>query len=240
MDVVVQKCIEKKNQDIEYIYTKCLVNNTSYRKGHRQSVYLANRFAKDFYNEGYIIGNNCNKWNEKPEKFAGALVGRPENTNDYAKIFINGRPTMVADNLSDEDFKSLYPSIDLENNIAPNTLIGAIKIPEQVYERENFYNNDKYNRAGEFMENFVTDNMLEFCSRYFKLARYKEFILEDMLEYYEKYYDLNQLRVPYNYGIYFTDNRSPINFNYSKKAIRFFPESLDYSKFTDKIRKEVG
>ena len=47
MDVIVQKCIEKSTQDCEYIFTKCLVNNTVYPKGHRQSIYLANRFAKD-------------------------------------------------------------------------------------------------------------------------------------------------------------------------------------------------
>ena len=70
-DVIVQKCIEQKTQDLEYIFSKCLVNNTSYKKGHRQTVYLANRMAKEFDNMGYIIGNNVNKWNEKPDKFLG-------------------------------------------------------------------------------------------------------------------------------------------------------------------------
>ena len=70
-DVIVQKCIEQKTQDLEYIFSKCLVNNTSYKKGHRQTVYLANRMAKEFDNMGEIIGNNVNKWNEKPDKFLG-------------------------------------------------------------------------------------------------------------------------------------------------------------------------
>ena len=30
MDTVVQKCIETQTQDLEYIFTKCLVNNTIY------------------------------------------------------------------------------------------------------------------------------------------------------------------------------------------------------------------
>ena len=243
MDVVNQRCIEKKNQDIEYIFTKCLVNNTSYRKGHRQSVYLANRFAKDFYEDGYIIGNNVNRWNEKPEKYAGALVGRPENTNNYSKIFINGRPTMVANNMIDEDFKALYPNITLENNIAPNTLLAAIKIPEKVYDRENFYNNEKYNRAGEYIENLVTDNVIEFSHRYLKLAGFKEFVHGDMLEYYEKYLTTNQLTMRYNYGIYITDQTqfNAIKFyNSNRNAIKFYPDSLDYTPYIDKIRKEVG
>ena len=80
-------------------------------------------------------------------------------------------------------YKSLYPSIDLENNIAPNTQLGRIIIPDKVYKNENAYNNDKYERGGEFIENFVTDNIIEFCSRWLHLADFVEF-LEDMNEYY--------------------------------------------------------
>lgn len=90
MDVVVQKCIEIKANDLEYIFSKAIVNNTVYRKVHRQTVYLINRMASDWYKLGYIIGNNCNRWNPEPPKFLGALVGDPRNTNDYSKIKING------------------------------------------------------------------------------------------------------------------------------------------------------
>src|SRR5574344_46707 len=187
MDVIVQKCIEQKTQDMEYIFAKCIVNNTSYRKGHRQTVYLINRMAKEWDKMGYIIGNNKNKWNPKPDKFAGAMVGDPDKVNDYSKVKVNGIPIMVIDNLQDNDYKSLYPSIDIENNIAPNTQVGKINIPEQVYDHENFYLNDKYERGGEFIENMVTDNPVEFCHRWFHLAGVMEF-LEDMLEYQKKYY----------------------------------------------------
>lgn len=128
MDVVVQKCIEKKTQDLEYLFSKCIVNNTSYHKGHRQTVYLINRMANEWYKMGYVIGNNCNRWNEKPPKFLGALVGDPLKTNDYSKLRINGRAIWVCDNLQDFDYKSLYPSILLEFNIAPNTQEGKIEI----------------------------------------------------------------------------------------------------------------
>ena len=102
-DVVVQKCIELKSQDLEYIFLKCLVNNTSYKKGHRQTVYLINRMTKEFDEMGFIIGNNINKWNEKPDKFSGALVGDPLHTDDYAKMKINGVPIMVCELLQDYD-----------------------------------------------------------------------------------------------------------------------------------------
>ena len=186
MDTTVQKCIEHQTQDLEYIFAKCVNNNTVYQKGHRQTVYLINRLAADFYKMGYIIGNNCNKWNEKPPKFLGALVGKPLNTNDYSKLKIDGRPIWICDNLIDFDFKSLYPSLMLEFNIAPNTQIGRITINEKVYGNENAYSieDEKYSRGGEFVDNMITDNHIEFCKRWYHLAGFKEF-LSDIKEYYK-------------------------------------------------------
>ena len=83
-------------------------------------------------------------------------------------------------------YRSLYPSVTLEFNIAPNTQIGKIVIDEKVYENENMYNveKEKYSRGGEFIENMVTDNEIEFCKRWFHLAGFNE-LLEDANEYFE-------------------------------------------------------
>ena len=72
-----------------------------------------------------------------------------------------------------------------EFNIAPNTQIGKIIIPEQVYDDENAYHTDpdRYSRGGEFIENMVTDNYVEFCHRWFKLAGFEE-MLDDIDEYF--------------------------------------------------------
>lgn len=185
-DVIVQKCIEFKCRDLEHVFGKALMNNTSYKKVHRQTVYLANRFSKEFDKLGYVIGNNTNTWNEKPEKFLGALVNDPMHTNSYAKNKINGIPVMICSNLVDFDYKSLYPSIIIEFNIAPNTQIGRIDIPDKVYDNENVYMNEKYSRGGEFIENLVTDNTIEFCKRWLHLAGFNE-LLEDIKEFNEKY-----------------------------------------------------
>lgn len=74
-----------------------------------------------------------------------------------------------------------------EYNIAPNTQIGKIVIDDKVYNNENYYHieEEKYSRGGEFIENMVTDNMLEFCSRWFHLGNISE-VLFDMDEYYQK------------------------------------------------------
>ena len=131
IDVISAKCIETSTQDLEYIFTKCIDNCTTYAKGHRQTVYLINRMGKEWYNmpEKYIIGNNVNKNNPKPEKFQGALVENPLDTSDLLKQKTKyGSPLNIADNGVDFDFKALYPSLIAENNIAPNTQIGRIDI----------------------------------------------------------------------------------------------------------------
>ena len=84
---------------------------------------------------------------------------------------------------SEDTYKSLYPNIDLEHNIAPNTLIGRLIISEKVYKYENALNNPKYQRSGEFIENMVCQNYIVFCHRWFHLANFME-MLEDMQEYF--------------------------------------------------------
>ena len=104
MDVIVQKCIEKSTNDADYTFTKCLMNNTVYQKCHRQSIYLANRFLKEFYDMGYILGNNRNTGNEKPATtYPGAMVGDPTHNSVHAFIWVNGIPTLLASNLIDFD-----------------------------------------------------------------------------------------------------------------------------------------
>lgn len=75
-----------------------------------------------------------------------------------------------------------------EFNIAPNTQVGRIEIPQPIYENENAYNipAEKYSRGGEFIENMVTDNFIEFCARWFHLADFEE-ILHDIDEFYLRY-----------------------------------------------------
>lgn len=182
MDTLVQYCIEYVVNDIDFIFNKCLMNNTRYSKGHRQTVYLTNRGIKDFYNDGFIMGNNINRNNSKPPKFPGALIGDPLNNNAYAKLKINGVPINILANLIDFDYKSLYPSIMREFNIAPNTQIGKIEIEQKVHDKENLFEYDKYCRGGQFLEDLQCGCWLEFCSRWFHLATYSEFI-EDMKEY---------------------------------------------------------
>lgn len=103
IDVVDQKCIENKAQDLEYLFAKCIKNCTTYAKGHRQTVYLINRMTSEWDKIGLIIGNNTNKWNEKPDKYQGALVEDPRTVSEYPKIKIFGVPILLCDNANDFD-----------------------------------------------------------------------------------------------------------------------------------------
>lgn len=184
MDTIVQKCIEAKTGDVDYISSKCLINNTRYQKGHRQTVYLVNRARKEFYKEGFILGNNTNRFNPKPTvKFPGAFVANMRRILPDPKVKINGYPLNIVDNCNDFDFKSLYPSIMRYLNIAHNTQIGRIILERQIFANENRFNDDRWNRSIEFIENFQTHVWLEFGYRWLGLADYST-LYDDVMDYF--------------------------------------------------------
>lgn len=196
MDTIVQKCIEEKEADVDYIYMKCLTNNTRYDKGHRQTVYLTNRATKHFWEEGFVIGNNLNR-NAESLKFEGALVGDPTHNSDYSKVRLYNQVLNIAMNLLDFDYKSLYPSCALQDNMSPNTIIAKIEIDNPVFEKENPFNypvewsdmkdadlKHIYVRGGNFMNDIISENIIETCSRWFHYASFMEW-LEDFKYYFE-------------------------------------------------------
>ena len=200
MDTIAQKCIEVTVEDVDYIFATCVTNDTRYSKGHRQTVYLTNRARKFFYDMGYILGNNCNTGEKTP--FPGAMVGDPTHNSDYAKKRSSfGEIFNIVDNSDDFDFKALYPSIDREHNLAPNTIIGKILIDNKVHKYENPYHNEDYDRGGQFIEDLVTGNSLEFGKRWFNFAGFRE-MLEDIDEYYQMNIPIINNRVYDDRGFY--------------------------------------
>ena len=105
IDTIAQYCTEYVVDDVSYIFGKSLMNNTRYSKVHRQTIYLSNRGRKEFYQDGLIMGNNFNRFNEKPtEKFPGAFVADPSKVSNYSRVKINGRFVDIFDNLCDFDY----------------------------------------------------------------------------------------------------------------------------------------
>lgn len=244
IDTIAQVCIETKVKDIDYVFNKCLMNNTRYNKCHRQSVYLKNRGILEYNEYGFIASNNCNVFNPKPtEKFPGALVSNPLNNTDYSKEKMFGVAINLMRNLIDFDFKSLYPSILREFNIAPNTAIGQIIIDNQVWKDENPFGYKNYSRAGQFIEDYKSGVYIEFCARWLHLAGYREFI-DDMKEYFEI---INRAFIEnptkYIMPIQNTTNKSispVIDISYKNKKsfspIIYYPERPSFEKELEAIR----
>ena len=211
-DTLSQKCIEEKSKDTEYLLSKSLANCTRYHKVHRQTKYLTNRGAFEFWQQGFIMGNNTNIFNKKPDvKYPGALVGDPLNLNDYSKVKINGIPINVCDNLDDFDYSSLYPSIIREFNIAHNTQIGMVQIEATEFldpKRLNSLGRENFTLSSGFMEDLQSQVYLEFCTRWFNLADYAT-LLDDISEYFR------EVRVP----IYGFRNTNPIMGTFSAGII---------------------
>ena len=174
MDTVVQYCIEYITNDIDYVFTKANINCTRYCKVHRQTVYLTNRVTKDIKNSGnFIIGNNCNKFNPKPDvKFPGAFVADPTKLSNHPKMRVRGIVMDCCENAIDLDYASLYPSIIREFNIAPNTQIGLVIIDREFSAIEAARANNTV--AGAFMEDMRSQVWLEIGTRWFNLATYTE------------------------------------------------------------------
>ena len=244
-DTIVQKCIEESTGDINYVLNKAILNSTEYGRVHRQTVYLANRAAMFFWNEGYVIGNNVNRMNDKGEKYEGAYVADPVLVADTPKETIHyadGTSTVVnvCKNALDYDYKALYPSETMEHNIAPNTQIGMINIPNQIYADENIRKSEKFVRSGDFIEHFASHNWLEICRRYLNLASFEEMI-NDIFEYLDKY-EIPQNRV---YGItglpkvfFHTDKRIEDKDELLNKEFKYieYPKEEALSLKTEAIR----
>ena len=200
MDTIVQKCIEEETKDIDYVFNKCLMNNTRYDKCHRQTVYLANRATKEFDLKGYIIGNNINKISSEKEPFEGARVSDPLNNSDYSKMRIHGIPVNIINNLVDFDFKSLYPSTEREFNIAPNTQLGKVIIPEQVFDGENPLKSEIFDRGSKYLEDLTSGDFLSFCHRWLHFPSFTEW-LSDLDEFME------EERISYMQTFMYPDNK---------------------------------
>lgn len=181
MDVVVQVCIEMQTGDLRYVFNNVIEMHTPYQKIFRQTVYLSTK-AYDFYknHEGVILGENINKFGEKPtKKFGGAFVADPTKLSNHNKIKANGKYINKFNNGNDFDYKRLYPSLLQEFDMAPNTQVGKIIIENSPYTD---IPELKIDSGGSFIENLTSYNFIEFCHRWLHMANIEQ-MLDDIDEY---------------------------------------------------------
>lgn len=189
IDTLVQKCIEDINMDVDYLVNMFLVNCTIYNRIFNETILHHNRGTLEFYENGYIIGNNFNLENKK-KKFPGAFVAKSTRINNDSRIKVNdGIPINLFANLDDYDYASLYPNIIRQLNIALSTLIGYIELPEQLREDENKFHNKYFNRAGRFIDDYGTNNPFVFGYKWLGLGSFEQ-VYDDVLEYMMIHYGL--------------------------------------------------
>lgn len=173
-DTIVQYCIEYYTQDLDYVFSKVLMNNTRYSKIHRQTIYLTNRGQSILWENGFVKGNNVNLDNEK-KPYPGAFVADPIKVNDYSRLRINGNPSNIFDNVVDSDYKSLYPSEMRQFNMFPHTQIGFIEIANKIiHNKQNRTHYEFYTPGGQFIEDMQSHCWLEFGNRWFGLMDFGE------------------------------------------------------------------
>ena len=177
-DVLLQYGIDARTNDTQALFEQSLMGGTRYSKTLKQSVYLKNVFAIDYFKHDIVPKNNNNvnyikysndETSTDSDQFVqntemdydgiqlpGALVGNPLN-NGHCGVEILGEPSNSYFSIvMDEDYASLYPNIKQVSNIAEYTQYGRIIIPKKILDDENPDNNPKFIRAGKLIEDYET------------------------------------------------------------------------------------
>ena len=119
------------------------------------------------------MGNNINKSNPK-QSFAGAYVADPKLVSDKPKVKINGKAINILRNNDDFDFTALYPSIIEQSNMSPATMHGKVLFDQPTDKLENRFDNPYYDRSVWFMEDLISNNIIDFCHRHLGMPNYEE------------------------------------------------------------------
>lgn len=222
-DTLLQFGIERKTKDLDNLYVRSLMNVVSYNKAFKQTKFLNYRGYYEYFQEGLIMGNNRNieygvdRGNGKEVKFSGALVADPRLNAKFG-VMISGRLSrFIFRNVIDFDFSSLYPSIILAFNIAPNTLIAKLLVNESVdglikkfnkaleereIEKRNREDDEKTtdneedeeddaiiveDQGKDFIDNLLTENIANTGKRWFNLPD-----INEICEAIESHYDIKK------------------------------------------------
>lgn len=96
----------------------------------------------------------------------------------YKEAITTDRSRWIFRNIIDFDLTSLYPSIIRAFNISKMSQIGKILIPEKVSDLENPYGEERYNRGGDFVDDYECGDMLFLGRKWFNLPSVKEMLDE--------------------------------------------------------------
>ncbi|MGL6099375.1 MAG: 3'-5' exonuclease [Fusobacteriaceae bacterium] len=89
--------------------------------------------------------------------------------DEFIKASTTGLSKWIFRNIVDFDLSSLYPSIIYAFNISKMAQIAKIYIPEKVSDYENLYNGERYNRGGDFVDDYECGDALYIGKKWFGL-----------------------------------------------------------------------
>jgi len=187
-DVLLQYGIDEVTNDLDTLFDQSMYGGTRFSKTLKQSVYLKNFWAINYFMMDIVPGNNINvnyvntSTSELAEdielyksirgdgeddedkdyddmSLPGAVVGDPNlNAAEGIELF-GSRSSRMFKLTCDFDYSSMYPNAKITANIASHTQWGRLIIPEKVLPNENPDNNPKFMRAGKFIEDYETGDM---------------------------------------------------------------------------------
>ena len=140
--------LEESNKDVDLMFGMAEFTTTRFNKVMQKTTSIRNFAASLLFKEGYVLSNNRNRFNERPEnkeKFRGALVMPPENMLPVGIDIGQGKKSSyIFKDSIDEDLTAMYPSIIISSNYDSNTMLGKI-----------------YCRADKIFEDKISDYLIE-------------------------------------------------------------------------------
>ena len=194
-DVLIQKGIEKKTNDVMTYYMRSHSNLTPYNKIFRETHLLRNVREQYFEKQGWVQSNNLNTSNE--DEVEKEFYGDDEEEEKTSfKGAINALPTMnmkigmkikgilsnkIFKNAMDYDMGAFYPSCKISSNMDSDTLLCKAafdneeflsgeyinrSLNQTYYEKDKEGNTRKLDFTGEAVNNFINGNILSFIYNY--------------------------------------------------------------------------
>lgn len=134
-----------------------------------------------------IISSILNTYNDSPDRaiiIKGGLVGNPNLKTANGMELIKGVPSKhFFDLCVDMDFSAHYPRSKITRSISKSTQFGRLIIERRISQRQNELNDPMYLPGGEFMADYLSDDILSLGNVWFNLPTMDQMLDElEMME----------------------------------------------------------
>jgi DNA polymerase elongation subunit (family B) len=160
-DTLLQYGLENKLEDTQAIFEQAYTGGTRLSKVLKQSVYLKDVYAMDYFGLDIVPKNNCNlDYCDDGQTMSdydrvdlpGALVGDPM-LNEANGVVLFGKPSkFMYKIIIDFDFAAMYPNAKIKFNICEHGQYFRLIILTPTLDNENPLSDLKFMRGGKFVD----------------------------------------------------------------------------------------